>query len=302
MSEAWKEAVELVSKGHGLLEGPLYDPARGLLVADAIAGGVWRLPPDGTPQIVVPHRRGIGGMALHAAGGLIISGRNVAFKPLSADGTAGDTVVILGNDVAPDIVGFNDLTTDTAGRVYVGSLGFVPIDGGERQGPPGHLHLIELDGTTRVVARDVLLTNGLGFSPDGRRLYHSDSLRRAVYLYDVQGDGALAGRRPFVTVTTGVPDGLAVAADGSVWVALAHGSCAAAFAPDGKEIARIPIRVPMVTSLCFGGADLRDLFIVTGSEGSPAELAGCIFRTRAPVPGLLRPLARVALPGTAGRP
>lgn len=297
---SWSEAVELLSTGHGLLEGPVWDPARGLLVADAIGGGVWCLAAGELPRIVVPHRRGIGGMALHAAGGLVVSGRNVAFKSLSAGASEGETVVILGNDAAAGIVGFNDLTTDAAGRVYVGSLGFVPMHGREGEGRPGNLHLVELDGSARIVVPDVLLTNGLGFSPDGKRLYHSDSLRRTVYLYDVGGDGSLGGRRPFATISTGLPDGLAVAADGSVWVALAHGSCVAAFAPDGREIARIPVRVPMVTSLCFGGSDLRDLFIVTGSEGSPSDLGACIFGTRSQVPGLPRPLARVALPRRGG--
>jgi gluconolactonase len=77
--ELTRGPLETISTGHGLLEGPLWDIDRGLLVADAIVGGVWAFK-DGPPALVVPHRRGIGGMALHAEGGIVVSGRNVAFK------------------------------------------------------------------------------------------------------------------------------------------------------------------------------------------------------------------------------
>ena len=84
-------------------------------------------------------------------------------------------------------------------------------------------------------------------------------------------------------------------ADGSVWVALARGGCVAVFAPDGAERTRQPVPLPMVTSLCFGGDDLHDLYVVTGSQGGPSENCGTVFRKRVDVPGLLRPLARVTL-------
>ncbi len=66
--------------------------------------------------------------------------------------------------------------------------------------------------------------------------------------------------------------------------------------PDGGERMRVPIPLPMVTSVCFGGDDLRDLYVVTGSRGAPRENAGTVFRGRVSVPGMLRSLARVALP------
>ena len=78
--------------------------------------------------------------------------------------------------------------------------------------------------------------------------------------------------RPFARVAGGgIPDGLAVAADGSVWVAIADGGCVIAFEPDGSERTRLPVPLPMVTSVCFGGDDLRDLYVVTGSRGGPSD-------------------------------
>ena len=121
-----------------------------------------------------------------------------------------------------------------------------------------------------TISDGILLTNGLGFSPDGRLLYHSDARRELVRVYDVRDDGSVGHWRAFAAMGPGsVPDGLKVAADGSVWVADAHGGRVAVFGADGRHRRDIPVPRPMVTSLCFGGDDLRDLYIVTGSRGGP---------------------------------
>jgi gluconolactonase len=235
---------------------------------------------------VLPHRKGIGGIARHAEGGLVVGGRNISFKSLDGDRAA----VLLDSADLPGAIGFNDLTTDAAGRVYVGSVAF-RVFGGETP-KPGRLYVIDLDGRARALSDGVMLTNGLGFSPDGRTLYHSDSRSDLVRAYDVRPDGAVGPWRTFAR-TAQTPDGLAVAADGSVWVALAEGGAVAVLGPDGTERARLPVPLPMVTSVCFGGDDLRDLYVVTGSRGGPAPDCGTIYRVRVDVPGMLRPLARV---------
>ncbi|WP_421999177.1 SMP-30/gluconolactonase/LRE family protein [Reyranella sp.] len=154
--------------------------------------------------------------------------------------------------------------------------------------------MIDVDGGARTVADGVLLTNGLGFSPDGRRLYHSDARAPLVRVYDVSADGTVGQWRRFADLgAAGVPDGLKVASDGSVWVADAHGGRVAVFEADGSHRGDIAIPLPMVTSLCFGGGDLRDLYIVTGSRGGPGENCGSIFRMRVETPGLALPPARV---------
>ena len=282
--------MEALISGFGLIEGPVFDPERGLIFSDVTGGGVRCLTPSGSVETVVQHRRGIGGMALHADGGLVVSGRNVAYKgPASAE-----TVVLLDGDPDQGIVGFNDLTTDAAGRVYVGSLGFSPITPGAKP-RPGHLHVIDLDGASRRLASGITLTNGLGFSPDGRELYHCDSRAGLVRRYPVAADGDVGAAQEFARFSDGLPDGLAVAQDGAIWIALAHGGAVVALRPDGTERDRIPVPLPMVTSVCFGGADLRDLYITTGSDGAAGETVGTIFRTRTEVPGLVVPPARVSI-------
>ncbi|MEE8433393.1 MAG: SMP-30/gluconolactonase/LRE family protein [bacterium] len=279
--------MEEVATGYGLIEGPVWDDARGLIFSDVVNGGVWALSEDGRVENIVPKRRGVGGMALHADGGLVLSGRDVIFQAF--DGSTMST--LLTNEVTEEAVGFNDLTTDREGRVWVGSMAFRVLAGEAVR--PGHLHVIDLDGSVRTVSDGIALTNGLGFSPDGRTLYHSDSRSELVRAYEVTEDGGVSGWREFVRVSGGVPDGLAVAEDGSVWVALAYGGKVLAFEPDGSLRLELTVPMPMVASVCFGGETLRELYIVTGSTDGPRENCGTIYRIDAPVPGLPLPPARV---------
>jgi gluconolactonase len=285
--------METLARGYGLVEGPVWQPGHGLLFSDVLNGGVFRVSEDGRVDTVFEHRRGIGGMALHEAGGLIVSGRNVSFKPF--DG--GPTTTVLDRDPDAGNVGYNDLTTDRAGRIYAGSLGSSPVFEDGRAPAAGDLWLIDLDGSARVVGRDIALTNGLGFSPDGRVLYHSDSAVRTVWRYTVQRDGDLGPKEVFVRPEAGVPDGLVVAQDGSVWVALAGGGHGVAvFDAHGGSVDFVKIPEPMCTSVCFGGSDLKDLYVVSGAEGSGSESGGAVHRLRVGVAGCAVAPARVRLP------
>jgi gluconolactonase len=284
--------VEQLAKGFGLLEGPVWDPTRGLLFADAEDGGVHCLDADRTITTVVQHRRGIGGVALHERDGLVVSGRNLAFKS-----SAGETVVLFEHRPDEGIVGFNDITTDSRGRIYAGALGYRPTEAGELP-RPGGLYLLDLDGSRREVVENVQLTNGLAFSPDGRLLYHSDSGDQTVYVCELDSAGDVVSRRRFAGLKRGLPDGLVVAADGTIWVAVAHAGLVVVFNPDGSIRDRLEFPVPMVTSLCFGGHDLKDLYVVTGSDGVPGGRAGAVFLARVDVPGLPVGPARVPISGS----
>lgn len=277
-----------VASGYGLVEAPVWSKDEGLFFSDVLNGGVYRLGFDDHVDQVIPKRRGVGGMALHAQGGLIVGGRNIAWV-----GDDGETRVLLAPDVIPGAIGFNDLTTDAAGRIYVGSLAYRVFADPPK---PGFLHVIDLDGTMRTLSDGVMLTNGLGFSPDGARLYHSDARAGLVRVYDVKPDGSVSPWRQFATLGEGrVADGLKVASDGSVWVADARGGRVAVFEPDGAHRMDLTVPLPMVTSLCFASNDLRDLYVVTGSEGGPEENCGSIYRTRVDFPGLPLAPAQVAL-------
>ena len=282
--------MEELATGYGLIEGPVWDDERGLIYSDVVNGGVRALDADGKISTVVPKRRGVGGMAPHAAGGLAIGGREIIYE--SFDGETHAT--LLTPDVTDVAIGFNDLTTDEVGRVWVGSLAYRVILGEEVR--PGHLHVIDLDGSVRTVSDGIILTNGMAFSPDGKTLYHCDARADLIRAYDVAADAEVIGWRVFAEINgASTPDGMAVAEDGSIWVAIADGGKVMVFEPDGAVRTEIPTPLPMVTSVCFGGADLRDFYIVTGSRNGPRENCGTIYRMRADVPGLPIVPAKVAL-------
>src|SRR5882762_2925627 len=133
--------MQRMATGFGLIEGPVWDSDRGLYFNDVINGGVHLLDRAGKVSLAIPKRRGVGGMALHASGGLVVGGRDIAFVSL-ADGA---TRSLLSLTAIPGATGFNDLCTDQAGRVYAGSLAFRVFAGDPPK--PGHLHVIDLDGT-----------------------------------------------------------------------------------------------------------------------------------------------------------
>src|SRR5210317_444520 len=93
---------EPIVRGYGLIEGPVWDGARGLLFSDVLGGGVYCLSPDGSTSTLFEHRKGIGGMALHEAGGLVVSGRNVSYKSFAT----GETITVLERDEENGNVGY----------------------------------------------------------------------------------------------------------------------------------------------------------------------------------------------------
>lgn len=284
--------MEKLTEGYGLVEGPVWISNQGLMFSDASLGGAYLLNNQGQVSTVFGHRKGMGGMAQHESGGMIVSGRNISWKSIPE----GETKTVFEPDAENGSIGFNDLTTDAGGRIYVGSLGSDPLDGGS-QTQTGSLYMIDLNGEVHEVAREILLTNGLGFSPDGKTLYHSDSARNHVNCYSVNNDGSLGAKQVFVTTEQGSPDGLVVSEDGRLWVALAGGGGVGVYHPDGSLDTVIEIPQPLCTSVCFGGDDLKDLYIVSGSghATNTTERSGAVYRIRVDIAGLPVSAAKVKL-------
>ena len=271
--------IEAIAWGYGLIEGPRADAAGNLYFSDVPNGGVRRLEPDGSVAVVVPKRRGVGGIALHADGGIVVSGRTICHV------RDGASRVLF----APDAPGLNDLFIDAAGHVICGTMRSDPFD---ETGPrtPGECWRVDAEGDATMLYADVRLTNGIGLSPDGSVLYHSDTAVHGVLAHDYSasatGDAAASARHFLVQRDDLMPDGLAVDEDGTVWVADVSGSRSVrGFSPAGDEVGRVSVPARMVTSLCFGGPDRRDLFIVTADNSADPERLGTIFRTRVTTPG-----------------
>jgi D-xylonolactonase len=272
---------ETLAFGYGLIEGPRVDGAGNLYFSDVTNGGVFRRRPDGAIDTVVPKRRGVGGIALHANGGIVVSGKNICHVK------DGATRILFTRDDAP---GFNDLFTDAQGRVYTGTMKSDPFKfGGERVA--GECWRIDAEGKGTLLYGGVSLTNGIGFSPDGTRIYHCDTARSCVLVHALDASGHATPQTPIRV--EGGPDGLAVDAEGGIWVALYQAGAVQRYLPDGKPDARLDVPARAVTSLCFGGADLRDLYVVSADNSVHPERGGSIFRTRSVVAGLPAPFARI---------
>ncbi|MFC9331460.1 SMP-30/gluconolactonase/LRE family protein [Kitasatospora sp. NPDC057015] len=197
----------------------------------------------------------------------------------------------------------NDAKADPAGRLWVGTM-----SGDER---PGRAALLRVDGAVATeVISGATIANGLGWSPDARRMYWIDTPTRRIDVLDYDlADGSVRGRRPFAEVdpAAGWPDGLAVDAEGALWVALWGGSALHRYTPDGRLDTVLPIGVACPTSCAFGGEDLRTLFITTAhrpdEKGEFAPDAGRLHAVRVPVPGPPPTMAVLpagpALPGAA---
>lgn len=273
--------LETLAFGFGLIEGPRVDADDNLYFSDVPNGGVRRRSPDGTITVVIPKRRGVGGIALHADGGLVVGGRNICHVK------DGETRIVFESD-AP---GFNDLMTDSEGRVVCGTIRSDPF-AEEADRIAGEAHRIGLDGVAEEMYGGVSLTNGIGFSPDGSKIYHADTGNNHLICHDIVDD-RYVNRRALAEASDFNPDGLAVDEAGTIWVADFLAGCVRGIDEDGTEISRIDVPSRAVTSLCFGGADRRDLYIVTADNTEDRSRNGTIFRTRSDVPGLPVPLARV---------
>ena len=259
-------SFETVAEGFGLAEAPVWD-GESLLFSDAIFGGVKRIDGDGRVEEVLAKRRGIGGMAMHEDGGLLVSGRDVLhIKP------DGEQVVVL--DRQPGFAGYNDMGTLGDGSLVVGALRFNPMQGETPEAGaivtlrPGDDH----PDTTELPI--VTWPNGIACAPDGETYYLADF-----------SDGRIwrDAHEAWARSPSEDADGIAVDLEGGVWVALGGGAAIARFV-DGEVAHTIDVPgADFVSSVCFGGPALDDLYVTTRTS---------VLRTRVEVAGLRVPPAR----------
>ena len=278
--------LEVLASGFGLLEGPRVDEQNRLYFTDVPNGGVYRRSPDGGVETLIPRRRGVGGIALNEAGGIVCSGRSL----ICWEEATRQSRELFAEWEGRAMRGLNDLTVDAAGSVFVGSLEFDALSSDKPI--PGNVFRVDPPNTVTKLWEGIEVTNGMGFSPDAKLLYHCDSTTKAVWAYDVTADRRLTDRRVFATLPEGWPDGMAVDVEGGVWVAVVRYGEVVRFKANGTMERRIKMPSLMVTSLCFGGSDMMDLYVVTADNTEEASRKGTIFKMRADVPGLTVPKAR----------
>jgi xylono-1,5-lactonase len=289
--------LELLASAYGLVECPRVDERDRLYFSDMVLGGIHRRSPDGSIETVIPARKHIGGMAFNEGGGLVFCGEGGVAAWDEGTGRVREIVTHWEGKALQ----FNDMTPDYQGSLYAGVFGFNPFAHPRPEvSPPGTLLRIDPPGKVITMWDGIQFSNGLGFSPDRKLLYHADSGADTVWVYDIAPDRSLKDRRPFARMPNGVPDGLAVDVEGGVWVAAAYGGEVVRFRNDGTLDRQVKVPLTLVASVVFGGSDMQDLYIMTGDERyleqdpitvQPPPRAK-IYRTRSPVPGLPVPKAR----------
>jgi sugar lactone lactonase YvrE len=262
-------------------EAPVWDAERRELLWVDIDRGLVHRRSRGRAEVTLDAGQPVGCAVPRAGGGLALALRD-GFALLPTGGGEPKLVAPVERD-RPD-TRMNDGACDSRGRLWAGTMSL--------RGDTRSAALYRLDPDLRVtrVLPGISVSNGIGWSPDEATLYHVDSPRRRIDVYDFDaGSGSIAGRRAVIPVDAelGTPDGLAVDADGGVWLALWGGSAVQRYSADGSLVERIDLPVTDVTSCCFGDSDLGTLYVTTAARQAAHEpLAGALFACRPGVTGL----------------
>jgi sugar lactone lactonase YvrE len=265
-------------------EGPCWDTDGGsLLWVDIERGLVHRFDPatGGDDALDVGRRVSA---AVPASDGRLVLACQGGIEML--DEAAGERTLLAPVSPGDARLRTNDAKCDASGRLWVGTM---TLD--DTAGAGSLFCLAAADAELRTVLPDVTISNGLGWSPDGDTMYFVDTPLGRIDAFDFDVDrGAISNRRPFAaTPGPGLPDGLCVDEEGCVWVALWGGGAVHRYDASGRLVAVVALPVPDVTSCCFGGDALQDLYVTTAggdAATAPDDLAGGLFRVEAGVRGL----------------
>jgi sugar lactone lactonase YvrE len=273
-------------------EGPMWDDrAEVLWWVDIKGQQLFRFDPAGGENRAWAMPERIGCVVPRRNGGLI-GAFQTGFKEI--DPQTGAITPIA--DPEPEQPGnrFNDGKCDPRGRLFAGTMDDAEV------ACTGTLYRLDSDLSIHVMRREVYISNGLGWSPDERTMYYTDSPRRLIWAYDYEPDtGTMANEGVFARIPddAGVPDGLCVDAEGFVWSAHWGGWRLTRYAPDGRIDRVLEMPVPQPSSCAFGGPDLATLYVTSAAIGmSEADLAkapgGGLFAVDVGVRGL--PTSRFA--------
>ncbi|GCL65275.1 SMP-30/gluconolactonase/LRE family protein [Pseudaquabacterium pictum] len=233
-------------------------------------------------------------------GGLLLAARDGLWR---FDPHSGERTRVAPPPYDPAAQRFNDGKADAQGRFWVGTID-------DKRAPDAALYCLDGGGLQRM-AGGIAASNGLAFSPDGRTLLWADTKGHRVQAFDLDAsDGSLSRQRLFAQFPLrdpaaplsgygGRPDGAAMDSAGAYWVAMFEGQRLLRLAPDGSLLAELPLPVRCPTMPCFGGPDLKTLYITTARDKRPPDelaaqpLAGCVLQCRVDVPGMPAHLARL---------
>jgi sugar lactone lactonase YvrE len=286
MSVVTSGPVSIWQLGGPLLEGPVWvERDAALWFTDIKRQRIYRYDPANGSQRTWDAPDQVGFVLPVERGGFVAGLKSGLHRFDERDGTFTPLC-----DPEPELPGnrLNDGTVDPKGRLWFGTM-----DDGEAA-TTGAIFRLGADGRCARESPFYSITNGPALSPDGRTLYHTDTLGGLMYACDVSEDGHLSNRRLFASVPSeeGYPDGPTVDAEGCVWTGLYMGWAVRRYSPAGEVLENIPFPVDAITKIAFGGPDLKTVYATTAAKHLGAgdleerPQSGDLFRFEVSVPGL----------------
>jgi L-arabinonolactonase len=282
-------SVECVIESRNVIgEAPWWSVEEGKLYwVDIMAPALHRMDPNGTQPDKWTLPSEIGSFALRRAGGAVVALRD-GFAFLDLETGAVEPIADPESDRPTNR--FNDGKCDRQGRFWAGTMD-------DLGGPNGALYRLDADLSWHEMRGNATISNGLGWSPDDRTMYYSDSGVPLMYAFDFDRDsGTISGERVFARPEGGMAaDGLTVDSEGCIWTPQWDGGCVIRYTPDGRIDRRIDLPVQRPTSCVFGGSGLDQLFVTSAAirlsaeEGPAGALDGAVFVIDAGVAGLPEP-------------
>jgi len=180
----------------------------------------------------------------------------------------------------------NDMVVDARGRAYIGNFGY----DFEEHAPCQLAGLIRVDpdGSSRIVANDLLFPNGTVITPDGRTLIVAETMAKRLTAFRVAEDGSLHERRIWAEFENATPDGICLDAKGAIWIASPSSAEVLRVEEKGHITHRVPVKTQAIACM-LGGQDRRTLFVLTAPLKRAAKTRalrqGCIETVRVETPG-----------------
>ena len=272
---------------NSLGEGPLWDHrVLALYWVDIPEQKIFRYFPSTGSWDVYDVSLPVSVMGIMASGGFIL-GTSKGFATWNPDNGMMEFIADPEDDQPESR--FNDGAVDRQGRFWAGTYS---------KKTSTTLYRLDADHTIHIMETGITVCNGIGWSPDNKTMYFTDTRRRLIYAYDFDvKTGSVDNRRPFVHTPEAddVPDGLTVDNEGFVWSARFGGWKVVRYDPGGKIEREIKLPVKYPTSCTFGGEGLSDLYITTCRSYVPEEhlkeqpLAGDLFLLRTDFRGIENP-------------
>ncbi|KAH9515413.1 hypothetical protein Btru_014387 [Bulinus truncatus] len=186
---------------------------------------------------------------------------------------------------------FNDAKCDASGRLWAGTMGFETIPG-KVDSAHGNLYSLSADHSITKHLGGIDISNGMDWTDDNSIMYYIDSVPRKVFAFDFNlEEGTISNQRtavefePGTDLTYGLPDGMCIDADGKIWVACFGASRVYRFDPvTGKTLQSLEFPATNITSVCFGGKNLDELYVTSSNWKLPENtkvnqpLAGSVFK------------------------